>query len=78
MYSKAWDHASTDPSNGFNRVELSGVWLRYFSPKQETLALKNVSFTVKQGEFIAIVGPSGCGKSTFLSLIAGLAYPTEG
>ena len=60
------------------RVELRDVGLSYFSPKQETEALRNVSFSVAPGEFIAIVGPSGCGKSTFLSLIAGLIKPTSG
>ena len=63
---------------GAGRVELSGVHLSYFSAKQETVALQDVSFSVEPGEFIAIVGPSGCGKSTFLSLIAGLITPTSG
>ena len=44
----------------------------------ETPALDHISFSVKKGEFIAIVGPSGCGKSTLLSLIAGLLHPEEG
>ena len=35
----------------------------------ETLALNNVSFHVKKGEFTAIMGPSGCGKSTLLNII---------
>jgi NitT/TauT family transport system ATP-binding protein len=49
-----------------------------FSGAERTLALKNVSFTVAAGEFLAIVGPSGCGKSTLLKTIAGLLQPSEG
>ena len=37
-----------------------------------------MSFSVSEGEFVAIVGPSGCGKSTLLSLIAGLITPSSG
>lgn len=59
-------------------VELRDVSLRYMTVQQETEALRDVSFTVAPGEFIAVVGPSGCGKSTFLSLISGLLRPSEG
>jgi NitT/TauT family transport system ATP-binding protein len=41
-------------------------------------AVRNLSFEVRQGEFVSIVGPSGCGKSTLLNLIAGLDRPSEG
>jgi NitT/TauT family transport system ATP-binding protein len=41
-------------------------------------AIENVSFEVRQKEFVAIVGPSGCGKSTILNLTAGLDAPSEG
>lgn len=50
----------------------------YHNLSGETAALSDLSFTVKKGEFLAIVGPSGCGKSTILSLIAGLLSPEEG
>lgn len=50
----------------------------YHSLKGETPALSHISFSVRQGEFVAIVGPSGCGKSTLLSLIAGLLKPEYG
>jgi NitT/TauT family transport system ATP-binding protein len=41
-------------------------------------ALEEISFTVKEGEFIAVVGPSGCGKSTLLKILAGLMPPSSG
>jgi ABC-type Fe3+/spermidine/putrescine transport system ATPase subunit len=43
-----------------------------------TLALRDISFTVDEGEIVALLGPSGCGKSTLLSIIAGLEFPDQG
>jgi NitT/TauT family transport system ATP-binding protein len=41
-------------------------------------AIENLSFAVRDGEFVSVVGPSGCGKSTILNLVAGLDRPSEG
>lgn len=60
------------------QIELRDVSLHYFTPKQETEALRHINLSIEEGEFISIVGPSGCGKSTLLSLISGMLMPTEG
>src|SRR6516165_2252215 len=41
-------------------------------------ALQQISFSVNEGEFVAVVGPSGCGKSTLLKILAGLLPPSKG
>ncbi len=41
-------------------------------------AVKNVSFSVEEGEFLSILGPSGCGKTTLLRMLIGLIQPSEG
>src|SRR5438067_9749438 len=52
--------------------------MRYFSLEGETEALRDISFSVAAGEFVAIIGQSGCGKSTLLSLVSGILNPTSG
>ena len=59
-------------------LELKNISYSYHTLHGETKALNNISFGVKEGEFLAIVGPSGCGKSTLLSIIAGLIKPEDG
>jgi len=48
------------------------------SGEQRLAVLRDVSFTIPQGAFVAIVGPSGSGKTTLLGLLAGLDTPTRG
>jgi NitT/TauT family transport system ATP-binding protein len=43
-----------------------------------TLALEDVTFGIRTGEFVSLIGPSGCGKSTLLRLVSGLVAPTSG
>lgn len=62
----------------YDFLSVENISLAYQTPTEETLAIKNVSMTVSEGEFVSIVGPSGCGKSTLLSCIAGLRSPTDG
>ena len=59
-------------------LNLTNVRYSYHSPEGETPALSDISFSVDEGEFVAIVGPSGCGKSTLLNLICGLLAPEAG
>lgn len=59
-------------------LKLENICYSYHSLSGETNVLKDVSLSVEQGEFLAIVGPSGCGKSTLLSIIAGLIHPQSG
>ena len=59
-------------------LQLEHVYFSYHSLSGEIHALENISFSLKKGEFLAIVGPSGCGKSTLLNLIIGLLKPQSG
>ena len=61
-----------------NILQFDHVSYSYHTVDGETLALNDVTFSIEQGEFVAIVGPSGCGKSTLLSLISGLIEPAVG
>lgn len=59
-------------------LSVKNIEKTYQAENGEITALKNISFSVKKGEFVSIVGTSGCGKSTLLSIIAGLLKPTSG
>src|SRR5213596_4015216 len=54
------------------------VTKEYMSGEQRLAVLRDVSFRIEQGSFVAIVGPSGSGKTTLLGLLAGLDTPTRG
>lgn len=61
-----------------NLLEVKSISKTYGSGEAAVQALKNVSFSVPKGEFVAIVGESGSGKSTLLNMIGALDTPTSG
>lgn len=61
-----------------NLLEVKNISKTYGSGEAAVAALKNVSFSVEKGEFLAIVGESGSGKSTLLNMIGALDSPTSG
>jgi len=59
-------------------IVLDRVGMTYEAQSGPVEALRDISFGVRHGEFVALVGPSGCGKSTLLRIVAGLRPPTLG
>lgn len=59
-------------------IQCQNIFKSYFSGDMETQVLKDVSFTINDGEFVAIMGPSGSGKSTLMHILGALDTPTAG
>jgi putative ABC transport system ATP-binding protein len=59
-------------------IKFKNICKNYFSGELETKILKNISFEIKAGEFVAITGPSGSGKSTIMNILGALDSPTSG
>jgi putative ABC transport system ATP-binding protein len=59
-------------------IQLTGVTRYYETGRRRVPALRDVTLSIAEGEYVSIVGPSGCGKSTLLNLIAGIDSPDDG
>lgn len=59
-------------------ITVDGLAKSYAGPHGLLRAIEDVSFTVREGEFCALIGPSGCGKTTLLHVLAGLIAPSAG
>lgn len=59
-------------------IEVEDVSKSFMDGTKEIQALKKTSFSVEEGEFVALIGPSGSGKSTLLTIIGGLQQPDQG
>ena len=61
-----------------DRISLQHVDMRFNTERGELKVVDDVSLTIREGEFVALVGPSGCGKTTLLNMMAGFIRPTGG
>ena len=59
-------------------LELKGIYKNYQQGKMSVPVLKDVNFSMEEGEYVAIMGPSGSGKTTLMNIIGCLDKPTEG
>jgi NitT/TauT family transport system ATP-binding protein len=66
------------PSSGDGILVVKDVTKHFRTPDGVVTAVDNVSLSVRQGEFLAVIGPSGCGKSTLFNVVGGLLGDYEG
>ncbi len=71
------EYAAADEEQTGKILQVRKLRKTYPSPRQSgqegrMIVLDDISFNVKEGEFVTIIGPSGCGKSTLLNILAGL------
>jgi putative ABC transport system ATP-binding protein len=66
------------PANPNSLICMRNIWRTYQMGTETLHALRDVSFDVKRGEYLAIIGPSGSGKSTLMNLIGCLDSPSNG
>lgn len=72
------DKGKTKKKRDDTVITVKNLYKIYHIGDNKVRALNGVDFTIKRGEFCAIVGASGSGKSTLLNMLAGLEKPTKG
>jgi NitT/TauT family transport system ATP-binding protein len=60
------------------KIDVRGVSKTFQTGRGPIAVLDDISFSVAEGEFVAVIGPSGCGKSTLLGVLAGFERPDAG
>ena len=69
---------TSPPKSKIARAQFDHVSLAFDTPKGRLQVVDDVSYTIDDGDFIAVIGPSGCGKTTMMSMLAGFQKPTTG
>ena len=59
-------------------LDMNHIYKDFYSSEEERQILRDINFSVQEGEILVLLGPSGCGKSTILNIISGLLEPTQG
>ncbi len=72
------EHGTTGTQQPRALIEVERAGMVYQAESGPVEALRDISLTIREGEFVALVGPSGCGKSTLMRAIAGLRPVTSG
>ncbi|GJE01160.1 ABC transporter ATP-binding protein [Methylobacterium isbiliense] len=65
-------------ASGLPRVRFDHVTLAFDTPKGLLPVVEDVSYDIREGDFVAVIGPSGCGKTTMMNMLAGFQAPTAG
>lgn len=69
---------SFEGDNEFESINASNISFSYLDEEQTRHVIRNLSFSINNGEFVVVTGPSGCGKSTLLKVLLGLYHIDEG
>jgi NitT/TauT family transport system ATP-binding protein len=69
---------STAPGPAPVRIRFQNVSVDFPTGHGPMRVLDNVSFDIRNGEFVSIIGPSGCGKTTMMNIVGGFVQPTQG
>ena len=61
-----------------SRIAFENVSVAFDTPRGPLRVVDDVSYAIRDGEFVSVIGPSGCGKTTMLNIVAGFVQPTSG